>query len=57
MTTCAWTEDEDDTWETECGHAFTFIDGGVSDNSFSFCPFCGGKIDPLAFEIDEQPDE
>ena len=41
---CLWTFGEM-TYETKCGFAFAFIDDGISENGFEFCPFCGGKIE------------
>ena len=41
---CEWTPDSDDTWNTGCRKYFTFSDGGIADNRFEFCPFCGGAI-------------
>lgn len=42
--TCEWKQDGEDSWPTACGHNFYFSDGGVADNGFEFCPFCGGHI-------------
>ena len=42
---CVWTNgDSDEEFETSCGHAFTFIDGGISDNNCNFCQYCGGSV-------------
>lgn len=41
---CTWEEDEDGNFETGCDHIFTFTTDGVHENSFAFCPFCGGAI-------------
>jgi len=44
---CTWSQyDEDeDYWETACGHAFSISDGGTpTDNDFSFCVFCGSPL-------------
>ena len=41
---CHWQEDDDGVQETECGNAFILNDGGVSDNGFKFCPYCGRAI-------------
>jgi hypothetical protein len=40
---CTWTEDCD-YWEATCGGAFTFNDGGPTDNGFKFCPYCGKPL-------------
>lgn len=45
---CAWTLDDSndgDFWETGCGEAFRFTDGGPTDNGFIFCYKCGKRID------------
>ena len=42
---CKWSYDEDhDKQDTSCGKAFSFEHGGILDNSFKYCPFCGGII-------------
>jgi hypothetical protein len=41
---CTWTPDGDDAWNTGCKMVFNFSDGGVAENGFEFCPFCGGAI-------------
>ena len=42
---CDWTYDENyDTWETTCGHAHCFMDGGPNENHMKFCPYCGKKL-------------
>ena len=42
---CVWTNgDSDEEFETQCGNAFTFIDGGISDNNCKFCQYCGGAV-------------
>lgn len=44
---CKWTEDPDDCkwWDTDCGEAFQFMDGGPPDNSMAFCCYCGKALD------------
>lgn len=45
--TCEWTQDSGpdfDLWNTSCGNAFTFFDGGPKDNEVHFCNFCGAKV-------------
>lgn len=44
---CVWTEDmglDEDYWETGCGEMFIFSEGGVQENHFKFCPYCGMAI-------------
>ena len=50
-TQCNWTDEGGDCWETDCGHGFQFNDGGPADNSFTHCPFCGGKL--IVVQVDE----
>lgn len=46
--TCYWRwndETDDDYYNTECKHTFSFSVGVLEDNeTFNYCPFCGGKI-------------
>lgn len=43
--TCQWTGDEDgDFWETDCGHAFQFNNGGPKENDQKFCGYCGKPV-------------
>lgn len=41
---CVWTQVCEDYFDTECKKYFEFSDGGVADNGFEFCPYCGGAI-------------
>ncbi len=42
---CEWTyNDEYFHWQTSCGNAHQFGDGGIHDNKYSHCPYCGGGI-------------
>lgn len=41
---CEWTQVCEDYFDTGCSKNFEFSDGGVADNGFEFCPFCGGAI-------------
>ena len=41
---CAWTEN-DEYWETQCGHSFIFCDcAQPTEHKFKFCPFCGNTL-------------
>jgi hypothetical protein len=45
--TCDWAIDDlggDSVYETQCGHAFQFNDGGPTENGFEFCGYCGKRI-------------
>jgi len=41
--TCTWIQDGEygDTWATQCGKIWTFIEGSPSENSTKFCHNCG----------------
>ena len=42
---CKWSYEEDyGYFETECGEAYSLIDGTLEENKHLYCPFCGGKI-------------
>lgn len=44
---CTWTFDDDDyapKWDTSCGEAYCFIEGGPEDSSAKFCHGCGKPI-------------
>ena len=42
---CQWRYDtEGDCWDSDCGQAWTFIDGGLPQNGVKFCHGCGGKV-------------
>jgi len=41
---CVWTEDEDATWDTECGNKHMFFADGPFANHHKFCPYCGKRI-------------
>ena len=41
---CGWDLDPEGFYETDCGHAFRFDDGGPKDNDFTFCPYCGRSL-------------
>ena len=42
---CRWKEeDQGESWSTFCGNAWSFFDGGPTDNKVVYCPFCGRKL-------------
>jgi len=41
---CSWVETEDGQWATGCDHVFEFTAGGIAENGFKFCPWCGHQI-------------
>ena len=43
--TCAWAHNENDGfWESACGEAWRFDDGGPAENSMHFCHSCGKSL-------------
>jgi hypothetical protein len=51
--TCLWREDFDGNYDTDCGQAFTMIDGTPTENNMRFCCYCGSVL----FEVKYQPAE
>ena len=51
---CVWTpmdsEDMPGTYDTACGRAWSFVDGGPVENDYHFCHGCGKRV-----EVKEQP--
>lgn len=44
---CVWEQQgyyEPEYWETECGQAYVWFEGGLSENHYRFCPNCGRPI-------------
>jgi len=42
---CNWIYDEDDdSWEGDCGIKFTLYQGEPKDNEMHYCPKCGSKL-------------
>jgi hypothetical protein len=42
---CRWTYDEHDyKWDSACGEAWQFTDGGPEDNGVKFCQGCGKPV-------------
>ena len=55
--TCTWTEDDDtdnSIWDTACGEAFVFTDGGPEDNDIRFCCYCGKKLVAVHYEPESE---
>lgn len=43
--TCEWTHNDDDGyWDTSCGKAWRFDDGGPKENNMHFCHCCGKTL-------------
>lgn len=42
---CKWKFDEEyGAYDTSCENAQNFIEGGIKENKYEFCPYCRGKI-------------
>lgn len=42
---CEWKYDENEySYETECGHKWQFISGDLAHNGYKFCMYCGGGV-------------
>ena len=41
---CRWAQDDNGTWETECGNMFEVTDGTPYENDMKFCPYCGENL-------------
>ena len=61
---CTWTQtdpswDDCNTWETTCGEAYIFIDGGPAENRAKFCCYCGAPImaKPYVYEDEDAEPE
>jgi uncharacterized Zn-finger protein len=48
---CTWKEDEDGHWWTDCKHIHSFFDGGVDDNEYLYCPYCGAVINEEKYRL------
>jgi hypothetical protein len=42
-----WQPCEMNTWDTSCGEAHCMIEGGIQENKYKFCPYCGKPIKEL----------
>jgi hypothetical protein len=53
---CPWVEDSgpdgDPYYSTSCGGEFIMLEGGLKDNEFKFCAYCGKKIVELAKPVE-----
>lgn len=56
---CTWTLDDDEhgIWQTTCGTAWSFTEGGPEDNSCNYCHKCGGALVIVRPEPEADDDE
>lgn len=50
MTKCEWKEDSDGNWDTFCGETFCLEEGTPSENTYKFCPACGGVLKETKYQ-------
>ena len=42
---CTWTHDDDEgSWDAECGERWSITEGTPEENNFRFCPGCGRQV-------------
>ncbi len=51
--TCEWCDDYDGVWQTTCGNAWQFNNGGPINNKMKFCPYCGKSLIEKRIEADD----
>lgn len=54
---CRWTENEKSEWFTDCGERQGFFVGGPLDNSYLYCPYCGGAIVEKPYQESEEEED
>jgi hypothetical protein len=52
---CSWSlvDSDSDTWDSECGELHQFTVGGPVDNSYNYCPYCGGVMVVIRPDLDD----
>lgn len=56
--TCTWTHDDDEgSWDAECGERWVITNGTPEENNFRFCPGCGKTIKTIYSNRREVNDE
>jgi len=53
---CEWDFDDCGTWNSTCGNAFQFTEGGPTENGCKFCPYCGHALKEIPAKFDEWGD-
>lgn len=41
---CSWGGDEENNYETSCGHMFCITEGTPRENKMKYCCYCGKKL-------------
>mgnify|MGYP001569344614 CR=1 FL=1 len=51
---CSWSEDENGTWGTGCGHEFEIMNNDTpSENDMAYCCYCGKHIREVPYRETE----
>ena len=55
---CIWIFDEnvEYVYDTSCNEKFSFVEGGIKESCYVYCPFCG-RVIKEAKDEDEDEDE
>lgn len=49
--TCRWVEESGgEFWQSACGEAWSFTEGGPAENKARFCHGCGQRIEAVAYD-------
>jgi len=59
---CTWKQQDpweygDGTHTTSCNEMHAFTDGGVADNHYKFCPYCGKRIFAILHEFPKEEED
>lgn len=54
---CAWVEDSDGSWHTQCDNYFIVTEGKPDENGMKFCCYCGGEIAQMDYSEQEDGEE
>jgi hypothetical protein len=55
--TCSWVYDDGDCkWDAACGAAWSFTEGGPTDNDMNHCHNCGKRVAIVPIEVNDERD-
>lgn len=58
MELCNWTYDDyHDMYQTSCDQAQQFMNDGIKENHYKYCPYCGKEIFEVPVIEDEEDEE
>lgn len=49
---CTWNQDEENNYDTDCGHTYCIIEGTPVENEMKFCTFCGKVIAQELYDVE-----